>query len=81
MNAGNESVKVIDWLERLRNSANGNPRYRIHFTDGTVLATKPDADVSYGLGNPEVNRGVSVLVKTTPAGLVWDVAPVGEQHT
>jgi hypothetical protein len=75
MSKGIEYVKTIDHLERLKLSANGNPKFKIYFTDGSTATTQTDAGVSYGLENRE-NIGVPVLVKATPAGKVWDVKPV-----
>ncbi len=40
-------VKTIASLDRLRNSASGNPRWRVHFTDGTRADTGPDATVGF----------------------------------
>lgn len=68
-------IKIIDHLERLNNSVNGNPRYRVHFTDGTSALTQSDAAVSYGIGNPEF-RGVPVEFKLSRAGRIWDATPV-----
>jgi hypothetical protein len=68
-------VQTIDYLERMNSSVNGNPRFRIHYTDGQVATTQPDAGVSYGLENRE-NIGVPVTVIATPSGLVYSVKPV-----
>ena len=68
-------VATIYGLERMRSSANGNPRYRIYFTDGTHAVTQWDAAVSYGLENAE-NIGVPVTVTATRSGLVFNVVPV-----
>lgn len=70
-----EYTKVIDRLERLNSSRMGNPRFLIHFTDGTTAKTQTDAMVAYGLENRE-NIGVPVQVKATSRGLVWGVTPV-----
>lgn len=70
-----EYVKTIDHLESLRNSVNGNPRFKVHFTDGTTALTQTDASVNYGLGNPE-NIGVPVKVTATPSGRIAHVQPV-----
>jgi hypothetical protein len=47
------TLKKIEGLERMRNSTNGNPRYKVTFTDGDSCTTKPDAAVAHGLANPE----------------------------
>lgn len=67
-------TKTIDHIDRLRNSANGNPRYRIVFTDGSSADTQPNSTVAYSLLNREHFEG-PVNVFTTPAGKVYDVRP------
>lgn len=42
---------TIAKADRLLNSLSGNPRWRIHFTDGRTFLTKTDADVNHGLTN------------------------------
>jgi hypothetical protein len=73
-----EFVAVIESLTRLQNSRNGNPRYRIHFQGGTTALTLTDTQLAYTIGHSE-NLGVPVLVKTTPAGRVYDVRPISEE--
>lgn len=34
-------------------TASGNPRYTVHFSDGTAANTKPDAALNWGIENPE----------------------------
>ena len=46
-------TRTVQRMERMRNSAHGNPRYRVHFTDGTVVPTTRDADVGHGAENSE----------------------------
>jgi hypothetical protein len=41
----------IDWAERLTNSTSGNPRYRVHFTNGGNAKTAADSAVSYSIHN------------------------------
>lgn len=67
-------VKTIDYLERLNLSHYGNPRFRIHWTDGSTSVTQSDAGFAYGLENRE-NIGTPLLVSATPAGRVWGVKP------
>lgn len=50
-------------LERLRNSANGNPRFRVTFDDGTSFETGRDAQVGYLIGNSEFDGVVDILVR------------------
>jgi len=48
-----ETVKglKIDKLERMNNSVNGNPRFRVHFSNGLVSQTTVDDDLGYGIQN------------------------------
>lgn len=75
MSKGTEHVKTIASLERMKLSANGNPRFRVTFTDGTVAQTQTDASVGYAIENPEY-RDVPVKVSFTPAGRIWNVETV-----
>ena len=65
---------VIESLERLNNSVNGNPRYRVRFTDGTVADTQSDASLNYGISNPEY-RDVPLRVTFTRAGRISHATP------
>lgn len=51
----NESrfIATITGTERLSNTVNGNPRYRVSFADGPTRETCPDAQVAYMITNPE----------------------------
>ena len=69
-------VKTIASLERLKSSVNGNPRFRVMFTDGAVMQTQTDVSIAYAIENSEY-RDVPVKVFTTPAGRIWDLVPVG----
>lgn len=68
------SIREIESLERLTNSAYGNPRYRVHFTDGSSAVTQSDASFCYGLTNRE-NFGVPVRVTWTRAGRIAHIEP------
>jgi hypothetical protein len=57
------TTKTIDHYERMRSSMNGNPRFRFHFTDGTSLASKPDAGWAYAVGNRDMREGSTVNVE------------------
>jgi len=69
------TTRQIDHLERMNSSRNGNPRFRIYFTDGSIAVTQSDAGFCSGLENRE-NFGVDVAVTFTRAGLVSDLRPV-----
>lgn len=76
MASGTERVLTIAKLERLRLSRNGNPRFKVTFTNGESAHTQTDGAVGYSIENPEY-RDVPVLVKFTAAGRIWDVTTNG----
>jgi len=41
--------KTLESITRLKNSKEGNPRFRISFTDGTVGTTPRNAGWAYGI--------------------------------
>jgi hypothetical protein len=59
-------------LERLQNSVNGNPRYRVTFADGTCYPMGRDLQVGYTIGNPEFDGDVWVQLHR---GEIVDVIP------
>lgn len=65
-------IRTIHTLTRLNNSVNGNPRYRVTFTDGSAHDTSADAGFCYGLTNPEY-RNVEVIVTLTRAGRIANI--------
>ena len=67
-------VLTIESLERLNNSSNGNPRYKVTFTNGREALTETDGQVGYGLENEEY-RDVPLEVTFTRAGRVQYVKP------
>lgn len=75
MSKSTQAIKTIASLERLKLSTNGNPRFRVTFTDGTVAQTQTDSSVGYSIENPEF-RDVPVRVSYTPAGRIWNVETV-----
>lgn len=68
-----QRVLTIDYTERLGVTANGNPRYCVHFTNGENALTQNDAAVNYALNNAE-NLGVPLNVAFTRAGRVVYIA-------
>ena len=60
---------TIVGIRRLANSVNGNPRYDIAFSDGTVATTSSDASVSYDVTNKQ-RSGARLDVVLTRAGKV-----------
>lgn len=63
------SIKTITRLERLSNSRNGNPRYRLHFDDATSALTQTDSACAYELQNIAC-IGVRMELTLTRAGRV-----------
>lgn len=64
-------VKTITHLERLRNSRDGNPAYRVTFADGTSARTAPDAACAGVLTNSEYR--VSAVKVTYDGGQIATV--------
>ncbi len=66
---------VITHLERLNNSSNGNPAWRVHLDNGNVYRTKSDSSVSYEINN-DTYRGVTVRLLLTEAHRIWDISVI-----
>lgn len=47
----------ITRIERMASSRNGNPRFMVTFADNGSHPTGVDAQVGYGIENPEYRRG------------------------
>jgi|TARA_R100000789_G_C2949368_1_gene134527 hypothetical protein len=58
-----ETVKglKIDKLERMNSSVNGNPRFRVYFSNGLVSQTMVDDMVGYSIQNYICGDGVSYI--------------------
>lgn len=67
--------KTILSYERMPNSVNGNPRFRVVFDDGVIAKTMSDAMFAYAMGNPDMRGGSKVLVEYTRAGNIRRMAP------
>lgn len=52
--------KTISRLTRQANSENGNPQYKITFTDGTTALTPRDAQVGYLVSEYYVGKPLDV---------------------
>jgi hypothetical protein len=72
-------MKIIAWTERLNNSASGNPRFRVHFTDGDVMLTKSDASCSFGVEN-YARSGEPIDITITRAGRIETMQPTKQPH-
>lgn len=66
---------VITHLERLNNSVNGNPAYRVHLDNGNVYRTQSDSSVAYEINNGSY-RGVTVRLLLTKAHRIWDISVI-----
>lgn len=64
------TTRTISWFERLNSSVNGNPRYRVHFDNGSSAITMSDAGFCYAVGNPGLRDGDTVEVEFTRAGRI-----------
>jgi hypothetical protein len=58
--------KTLESITRLKNSKEGNPRFRIQFTDGTIGTTPRNAGWVYGIH--EGMWHVTVKYHFTPKG-------------
>lgn len=65
---------TITGARRLANSRNGNPRYDVALSDGSVRLTQSDASCSYEISN-YAGRPVALDVTLTPAGRISYVRP------
>lgn len=64
---------TVTKLQRLQNSINANPRFRVTFDTGAVHMTQSDASFCYAIENPEMKGPVDVwLVKS---GKIEHMAP------
>jgi len=61
--------------ERLKNTTNGNPRFRIAFDDGVIRTSQSDAAWTYALGNPGMRNGDKVTLTLTRAGYISHMEP------
>lgn len=65
-------IGAIDKMLRLRNTANGNPRYLVTLVGGANLTTKPDAAIANGLANSEY-QNVQLRFVLDADGQIFDV--------
>jgi hypothetical protein len=68
-------IKVIDSIVRLRSSVNGNPRYEITFTDGTVARTASDHQFATFVENQGMRNGDTVRVEINGKGTISHMEP------
>lgn len=64
----------IDTIERIKNSTNGNPRFRITM-DGKARNTSPDAAFAYEVGNQGLRPGDLVVVAINGRGAIVNMLP------
>jgi hypothetical protein len=68
-------IKVIDSIARLKKSINGNPRYEITFTDGTIARTAADHQFATFIDNPGMRDGDTVRVEINGKGTISHMEP------
>jgi hypothetical protein len=66
---------VITHLERLNNSINGNPAYRVTLDNGNSYRTQSDSSVSYEINNGTY-RDATVRLLLTKAHRIYDISVV-----
>lgn len=69
---------TVTAAKRLKNSVNGNPRWDVTLSDGTMALTSSDASVSYDVENA-LRDSQPRFVNYTAAGRIasWDAVPEG----
>jgi hypothetical protein len=81
--ARKDTEHVVELLlaQRLSNSTNGNPRYRLTLRarDGIAYTTTTMSDISdaYDIGSPGIRPGCWVKITVSPAGRVRHIEPAG----
>jgi hypothetical protein len=63
-------LATIHRIDRLNNSVNGNPRFRLMFADASEAITSSDAAINYEIGNPGYRVGSTVALTFTKAGRI-----------
>ena len=61
-------TKTLAKLERLNNSRNGNPRFRVILANGQIGKTKIDAGFCYGICDSWVGKRVRAEYRVTSSG-------------
>jgi hypothetical protein len=61
-------VSTLEKLERLNNSRNGNPRFKVTFADGRHGKTDTDAGFAYAICDSWQGERVRAVYRITPSG-------------
>lgn len=72
----NKTLTILD-VERMRNSPDGNPRYRLYTLQGQYT-TKADSGHVYGFNYLGLERGDVVNVNLTKAGSIETIQQIEE---
>ena len=72
-----KDIKAIRAIVRLKNSVNGNPRFRFYFTDGTAATSSSGRPFCYQVGGGGMCEGDEVKVEYTRAGRIENMEPHG----
>lgn len=75
--AGTETKRIltIAALERLKLSTNGNPRFKVTFTNGESAQTQTDGAINYAIENSEF-RDAPVEFTFSSGGRITHAKPV-----
>jgi len=63
-----KQLRTIAAIKRLTNSRNGNPRYRVAFTNGEEMTTKTDSSFNYKICSHWQGRDAVIAYHFTPKG-------------
>ena len=63
-----KQLRTIAAIKRLTNSRNGNPRYRVTFTNGEEMTTKTDSSFGYKICPSWHGKDVLAAYHFTPRG-------------
>lgn len=75
MSGVGHAIRVVDYVERLNNTQTGNPRYAVHFTDGTIAQTKSDAAFVPAIQDISMRYPNEVCVMFNNRGTIADMRP------
>jgi len=66
----------VESIERLKNSVNGNPRYKIAFSNGVLGITKSDAGFAYSIHSGMTRVLVSYHFTPKTKCIIDDIAEI-----
>ena len=72
-----QQTTTIESIERLKNSVNGNPRYKIAFSNGVSGVTRSDASFAYSIHSGMTRVLVSYHFTPRTKCVIDDIAEIG----